>query len=107
MRLKAFTAATAADAMKLVREALGDEAIIVATEQDGAHVRVTAAIDPLDEKLPPLSPEPEPPARASAQRVDWSRMAARANGADAPARPAGRANGGDTLARVLAYHGAP
>ncbi|MDE2029441.1 MAG: GTPase [Alphaproteobacteria bacterium] len=50
MRLKSFHGATLSDAMRLVREALGDDAIIVATrDDDNGGVRVTAAID----ELPP------------------------------------------------------
>jgi flagellar biosynthesis protein FlhF len=46
MRLKSFHAPTMQDAMRLVREALGDDAIIVATrEEEGVGVRVTAAIE--------------------------------------------------------------
>lgn len=46
MRLKSFHAKTMADAMKLVRQTLGDDAIIVATrEEDGGGVRVTAAVE--------------------------------------------------------------
>src|SRR5688572_20690401 len=47
MRLKSFTARTMTEAMKMVREALGDEAIIIATreEQGGKSVRVTAAVE--------------------------------------------------------------
>lgn len=51
MRLKTFHAATMQDAMLLVREQLGADAIIVATHEDeGARdVRVTAAVDSDDE----------------------------------------------------------
>jgi flagellar biosynthesis protein FlhF len=46
MRLKSFHGANLTDAMRMVREALGDNAIIVATrEDDSGGVRVTAAID--------------------------------------------------------------
>lgn len=46
MRLKSFHAKTMADAMKQVRAALGDDAIIVATrEEEGGGVRVTAAVE--------------------------------------------------------------
>ena len=47
MRLKTFHAATMKEAMELVREQLGPEAIIVATHEDQSarDVRVTAAID--------------------------------------------------------------
>ena len=47
MRLKSFTAHTMRDAMRMVREALGEDAIIVATreENQGKTIHVTAAID--------------------------------------------------------------
>lgn len=47
MRLKSFTASSMKDAMQMVREALGEEAIIVATREEngGQSVRVTAAIE--------------------------------------------------------------
>lgn len=46
MRLKSFHAPTMHEAMRLVREVLGDDAIIVATrEEEGVGVRVTAAIE--------------------------------------------------------------
>ncbi len=47
MRLKTFTGPTMGDVMSQLREAFGDEAIIVSTEQgkDGSGVRITAALD--------------------------------------------------------------
>src|SRR5580693_4406201 len=46
MRLKSFHGNSLTDAMRQVREALGENAIIVATRDDeGGGVRVTAAID--------------------------------------------------------------
>jgi flagellar biosynthesis protein FlhF len=46
MRLKSYYGATLTDAMRSVREALGENAIIVTTREDEAGgVRVTAAID--------------------------------------------------------------
>lgn len=47
MRLKSFYAKTMTDAMQMVRDALGEDAIIVATreEKGGKSVRVTAAIE--------------------------------------------------------------
>lgn len=54
MRLKSFTAKTTAEAMAEVRKALGENAIIVATRDEGGEVRVTAALD--DSPLPPPAP---------------------------------------------------
>ncbi len=47
MRLKTFTAKTMKDAMQMVRDTIGEDAVIIATrdEADGS-VRVTAALDP-------------------------------------------------------------
>lgn len=46
MRLKSFHGHTLTEAMKMVRDALGEDAIIVATRDDDAGgIRVTAAID--------------------------------------------------------------
>lgn len=47
MRLKSFTAKTMTEAMDMVRESLGEDAIIVSThEEKGKGVRVTAALEP-------------------------------------------------------------
>ena len=48
MRLKSFYAKSMTEAMKMVRDALGEEAIIIATREEdgGKSVRVTAAIEP-------------------------------------------------------------
>jgi flagellar biosynthesis protein FlhF len=60
------------EAMRLVREALGDDAIIVATREEEGGVRLTAAIDDADQPLlPPASPhdpEPEPSPYAAYRR---------------------------------------
>lgn len=47
MRLKSFNAKTMTEAMKMIRDSLGEDAIIVATREDksGGGVNVTAAID--------------------------------------------------------------
>ncbi len=47
MRLKSFYAKTMTEAMQMVRESLGEDAIIVATREEngGKAVRVTAAVD--------------------------------------------------------------
>ncbi len=51
MRLKSFSAASMAEAMKQVRQALGDNAIIVSTQggDEVGSVRVTAAVETEDE----------------------------------------------------------
>jgi flagellar biosynthesis protein FlhF len=55
MRLKTFTGPTMGDVMRQLREAFGDDAIIVSTEPDknGSGVRITAALD-TPEKIVPL-----------------------------------------------------
>src|SRR5579875_3479261 len=52
MRLRTFTGRTTSEAMAQVRAYLGDEAVIVSTQDDGSGgARVTAALDQAD--LPP------------------------------------------------------
>ena len=65
MRLKSFHAPSMVEAMRLVRDALGDDAIIVATREEEGGVRLTAAIDDVEEPLlpPPSSHAQEPTAR--------------------------------------------
>ena len=62
MRLKSFHAPSMVEAMRLVRDALGDDAIIVATREEEGGVRLTAAIDDVEEPLlpPSSSRDPEP-----------------------------------------------
>ncbi len=50
MRLKSFYAKTLTEAMHMIRDTLGEDAIIVATREEngGKAVRVTAAVDPSD-----------------------------------------------------------
>jgi flagellar biosynthesis protein FlhF len=49
MRLRSFTARTMPDAMALVRQQLGADAVILSTQRGGAGVVVTAALDEIDE----------------------------------------------------------
>ena len=59
MRLKTFTAPTATKAMAQIRAVLGDDAIIVATrDEGGGSVRVTAALDSAD--IAPTAPPDRP-----------------------------------------------
>ena len=59
MQLKSFSAATVHDAMKLVREELGDDAVIISTTKlDGNKgVKITAAMEQDDEPLDALTPD--------------------------------------------------
>lgn len=52
MRLKSFYAKTVTEAMQMVRETLGEDAVIVATreERGGKAVRVTAAVEHMDDR---------------------------------------------------------
>ncbi len=45
MRLRTFTAPSIGEAMRQVRTALGEDAVILSTEQVGKQVKVTAAIE--------------------------------------------------------------
>ena len=53
MRLKSYTAPSMAEAMAMVRQELGDEAIIVSTQRAAGTkgVRITAALEPADADL--------------------------------------------------------
>lgn len=66
MRLKSFYAKTMTEAMQMVRESLGEDAIIVATREEngGKAVRVTAAID---DRFYPAAPSGRGGDRASAR----------------------------------------
>ncbi|NBX74343.1 MAG: GTPase [Alphaproteobacteria bacterium] len=69
MRLKSFHAGTLSEAMKMVREALGDDAIIVATRDDEqGGVRVTAALDD-DAKPATETPAAAPSAKQTDENV--------------------------------------
>ena len=46
MRLRTFTAPSIGEAMRQVRTALGEDAVILSTEQVGRQVKLTAAIEP-------------------------------------------------------------
>lgn len=77
MRLKSFHARTMTEAMQMVREALGEEAIIVATQEEpgGKGVRVTAAIDPADYNEPNeangIAPRDHHTAARTPHHDDW------------------------------------
>ncbi|PZQ44353.1 MAG: GTPase [Micavibrio aeruginosavorus] len=70
MRLKSFTASTMKEALQMIREALGEDAIIVSTQelQGGKSVRVTAAIDKDTEATMPRPLEDDP------SQDDWQYM---------------------------------
>jgi flagellar biosynthesis protein FlhF len=60
MRLKTLQASTMAEAMKMVRDELGPDAIIVSTSEGGrGGVRITAAVETPDPELDLRDPEPD------------------------------------------------
>ncbi len=90
MRLKAYTAATIAEAMQQIREDLGDDAVIVSTETNDGAIRVVAAFDP--PSPPPAELRPPPAAPRPAMR---------------PSAAPPRRNGAAVLTEALANHGVP
>ena len=94
MRLKAYTAATIAEAMQQIRDELGDDAAIVSTEAKSGGVRVIAAVDP-------AAPSERGPAPRA---VEWPVLS---KPVEAKQTPTGRADGRDALTRVFARHGVP
>lgn len=92
MQLKSYQAKSMREVMRLVRDELGDEAVIISTVEDGGLVRATAALERPDPD-PGTDPYPDPrPATAA----DTS---ANANaGTNAPA-------GVGRIAAMLDYHG--
>ncbi|MBI3420392.1 MAG: GTPase, partial [Proteobacteria bacterium] len=73
MRLRSFHGETMSEAMRQVREALGTQAVIVATRDDEqGGVRVTAAVDdsPNEPLLqPPKISKPEPPPSSTPGKI--------------------------------------
>ncbi len=80
MLLRTFTARTAAEAMQQVRNVLGDEAIILSTQDDDDGIKVTAALEPAG-----AAPEAAP-----APRESWGELEA-----------------ADRIAAVLDHHRVP
>jgi flagellar biosynthesis protein FlhF len=110
MRLKAFTGATLAEAMQQVRDALGDGAPIMLTEETDAGVRVVASYDP-DEPAAAAAAVASPPSSPSPPRKkpDWliaDPEARSAPGGEQRAQDS-RAGHSAAIADTLAYHGAP
>ncbi len=113
MRLKAFTATTLAEAMQQVRDALGDGATIMLTEQKENGTRVVVSYDPDAPVLPAAPPpSPAPPSPARKQR-EWliadpetptTSSPAAAKGGDVAADSP---SPGATLGELFDYHGLP
>lgn len=72
MRLKSFYANTMTEAMHMVRENLGEDAIIVATrDEPGGRVRVTAAVDRMDAPDFEAAPVPKMGSAASNEYLQY------------------------------------
>jgi flagellar biosynthesis protein FlhF len=82
MRLRSYTAATVAEALRLVRDELGPDAMIVATHRGGkgAFARVTAAVEP----AAPAEPAPSPARRGPSEALRQIREALAFHGVPAP-----------------------
>jgi flagellar biosynthesis protein FlhF len=107
MRLKAYTAATIAEAMQQIRDELGDDAAIVSTETAEGSVRVVAAVDPA-EPAAPAAPAVRPVPTGAARTPDRPAMWPFRPAPPEPPPPNGaRSNGPAALARALDHHGVP
>ncbi|HEX9463620.1 MAG TPA: hypothetical protein VGB82_13565 [Alphaproteobacteria bacterium] len=105
MRLKAYTAATIAEAIQQIRDELGDDAAIVSTETANGSIRVIAAVDAVE---PPPAAAPAAPVSPSPRPMAWPNATGpRAASAGTPRRPATRNNGAAALTRALDHHGVP
>jgi flagellar biosynthesis protein FlhF len=62
MRLRTFEARTMAEALRGMRRALGESAVLVASEERAGRVRVTATVHPNDDSGEPAGPLEEAPA---------------------------------------------
>lgn len=117
MRLKAFTATTLAEAMQQVREALGDSATIMLTEDKGTGVRVVASYDPDAPRSdapvvpppPPVSSSPRPARKPREWLIEDPDAANKAAASPAAKHAAASVSGDEvaTLAELLDYHGVP
>jgi flagellar biosynthesis protein FlhF len=75
MRLRTFSAASMSEAMRLVREGLGPDAVILSTETEGRLVKVTAALD----RAAIIEPAPLPvddPVETISAALDFHRVPA-------------------------------
>lgn len=101
MRLKTFTAENMNEAMRRVRDQLGDDAIIVSTQRgpNGRGVRITAALDTPD----PMVDEPPPRVSAPEARKRPAPVAE----AEPEATAANEADVLEILATELDGHGVP
>jgi flagellar biosynthesis protein FlhF len=91
------------EAMRLVRDALGDDAIIVATREEEGGVRLTAAIDDAEE--PPLPPPPSHDPEPSHGGYDQGRDQDRDHGRHYRREP--ELDVVDLVCDALSRHGTP
>lgn len=106
MRLRTFTATTFAEAMRRVRESLGDDAVILATEEIGHSVKLTAAIDPAAGRVAnPAASYPAAAARPIGATAAPATPAANLPAANLPT--AGEHDAIDAIAAALRFHGVP
>lgn len=89
MRIKRFVAANMRQAMNLVREELGDEAVILSTRQMDDRVEVTAAVDP--DSVAPAAPAASAPMAAASS---WEAPVLRQDGRPIASAPAAGATRG-------------
>ena len=125
MRLKSYIAPSMAEAMQLIRQELGDDAIIVSTQRaaGGKGVRITAALEPTDtDELPGswLDDEPVPSTPVAdivrdalvdhslpPRLVEALTAAARSSGLDDPQAACAAALENHFVFAPLPDHGAP
>jgi len=114
MRVKTFTAASMAKAMQLVREELGEEALILSSESGRDGVRLVAALETEDDEAEwPIDggADDDRDAAGSPAPAPVDRRSAAADpriGAPAAATPRGTSeSAGDVLRNALAWHGVP
>lgn len=107
MRLKSFAAATMKDAMQMVRDDLGADAVIVATRHsraNGGTVRITAAVEQPATQAPQWQAQWQ--AQGQAQRqAQGQAQRQETNGAATAKEPATMAS--QVIARALRRHGTP
>lgn len=104
MRLRTFEASTMQQALAELRAALGPEAVIVATREDGGRVRLTAAADTEEADLEALlAPAADSPARAEVEAaLGHHGLPAEASAALLAGVPPGSADPAALLATALA-----
>lgn len=106
MRIQTFTGTTMHEAMDLVRDALGDDAIILSSNQNGAMVQVRAAV----EASSPANPSDRPLLDIDIEQKLQSELRRRVESLGASSADSDDASGGGPLtavrlAEILKFHG--